>query len=201
MGENAQGWMKSFRDYMRGNVRFWRITVCISLLLGFFGGITVLAGLNAAMDATNTLEFCISCHSMRDNVYNEYKQTAHYLNRSGVRAICSDCHVPRGFAHKLMRKIRAANDVYATIVGTVDTKEKFEARRMEMATNEWNAMKASDSRECRNCHSFDAMKSSKQKPRAQERHAQAQQEGKTCIDCHKGIAHLLPKEYRGEEEE
>jgi nitrate/TMAO reductase-like tetraheme cytochrome c subunit len=28
----------------------------------------------------------------------------------------------------------------------------------------------------------------------------AQQEGKTCIDCHKGIAHLLPKEYTGDEE-
>jgi nitrate/TMAO reductase-like tetraheme cytochrome c subunit len=26
-------------------------------------------------------------------------------------------------------------------------------------------------------------------------HAQAKAEGKTCIDCHKGIAHLLPKEY------
>jgi nitrate/TMAO reductase-like tetraheme cytochrome c subunit len=23
----------------------------------------------------------------------------------------------------------------------------------------------------------------------------AKEEGKTCIDCHKGIAHQLPKEY------
>jgi cytochrome c-type protein NapC len=36
---------------------------------------------------------------------------------------------------------------------------------------------------------------------AQQRHLQAQQQGKTCIDCHKGIAHLLPKEYAAEEEE
>jgi cytochrome c-type protein NapC len=28
----------------------------------------------------------------------------------------------------------------------------------------------------------------------------ARKEGKTCIDCHKGIAHLLPKEYNENEE-
>jgi nitrate/TMAO reductase-like tetraheme cytochrome c subunit len=26
-----------------------------------------------------------------------------------------------------------------------------------------------------------------------------QKEGKTCIDCHKGIAHLLPKEFNEDE--
>jgi len=30
------------------------------------------------------------------------------------------------------------------------------------------------------------------KSRAQIRHAEGKQEGKTCIDCHKGIAHRLP---------
>jgi len=56
-------------------------------------------------------------------------------------------------------------------------------------------MKATDSRECRNCHSFPAMQKTKQRPRAQKNHATAQQRGKTCIDCHKGVAHLLPAEY------
>jgi nitrate/TMAO reductase-like tetraheme cytochrome c subunit len=31
--------------------------------------------------------------------------------------------------------------------------------------------------------------------------AQAQKDGKTCIDCHKGIAHLLPKEYNEPDDE
>ena len=47
----------------------------------------------------------------------------------------------------------------------------------------------------RNCHDFDNMLPSKQKPKAQKMHAQAKAEGKTCIVYHKGIAHLLPKEY------
>ena len=169
------------------------------ICLGFFGGMVILSGFSTAIEATNSLDFCVSCHEMRDNVFKEYKQSAHYSNRTGVMVTCSDCHVPKDWSHKIIRKLNAANDIYATLVGSVNTKEKFEAKRMEMATREWNTMKKSNSRECRNCHSFQAMKSSKQKPQAQQHHLQAQQEGKTCIDCHKGIAHLLPKEYAEEE--
>jgi hypothetical protein len=39
------------------------------------------------------------------------------------------------------------------------------------------------------------MERAKQRPRAQKNHASADARGKTCIDCHKGIAHLLPAEY------
>jgi len=165
------------------------------LVVGFVSGILFWGGFHTAMDATNTLEFCTGCHEMRDTVFQEYKETVHYTNRTGVRAVCSDCHVPKDWAHKVVRKIKASKEVYGKLVGTIDTKEKFEAKRMEMAEHEWASMKASDSRECRNCHAFDAMSVQKQKPKARENHAKAQKEGKTCIDCHKGIAHLLPKEY------
>ncbi len=165
------------------------------LVVGFFSGIIFWGGFNTALEQTNKLEFCIGCHEMRDTVYQEYKETIHYTNRSGVRAICSDCHVPKDWGHKMWRKMQASKEVWGAITGYVDTPEKFEAHRMEMATHEWERMKASGSRECRNCHNFDAMEAKKQKPKAQKMHAQAKAEGKTCIDCHKGIAHLLPKEY------
>lgn len=171
------------------------------LFVGFVSGILFWGGFHTAMDATNTLEFCIGCHEMRDTVYAEYKETVHYANRSGVRAVCSDCHVPKDWAHKVVRKIKASHDVYGTLMGTIDTKEKFEAKRMEMATNQWKGMKETDSRECRNCHTFEGMSALKQKPAAQKKHATATKEGKTCIDCHKGIAHLLPKEYKDPEDE
>jgi cytochrome c-type protein NapC len=100
----------------------------------------------------------------------------------------------------VMRKIKATGELWGKITGAIATKEKFEAHRMQLAQNEWNTMKATDSRECRNCHSFQAMMASKQRPAGQRDHAKAQREGLTCIDCHKGIAHLLPKEYKGEEE-
>ena len=169
------------------------------LAVGGVGGILFWGGFHTAMEATNTLEFCTGCHEMRDTVYQEYKETVHYTNRTGVRAVCSDCHVPKDWGHKVVRKIKATGEVYGKLMGHIDTPEKFEAKRMELATNEWNQMKASGSRECKNCHAFTAMNADKQRPRANAAHAKAPGEGKTCIDCHKGIAHLLPKEYNEDE--
>ncbi len=165
------------------------------LLVGFFAGIIFWGGFNTGLEATNRLEFCIGCHEMRDTVYQEYKETIHYTNRTGVRAICSDCHVPKDWTHKMWRKIQASRELWGKITGYVDTPEKFEKNRMEMATKEWARMKASNSRECFNCHHFDGMDLKRQKPKAQQKHTEAMQQGKTCIDCHKGIAHLLPAEY------
>jgi len=166
----------------------------------FFAGIIFWGGFNTGMEMTNTLEFCTTCHEMRDTVYQEYKETIHYSNRSGVRAICSDCHVPKDWAHKMIRKSKASFEIWGKITGSIDTKEKFEAKRMTLATHEWERMKESGSRECRNCHNFDAMSPELQKQTPYKKHMKAKEEGKTCIDCHKGIAHQLPKEYEEPDE-
>lgn len=171
------------------------------LTTGFFSGIFFWGGFNTAMEATNSLEFCISCHEMRDNVYQEYKKTIHYSNRTGVRAICSDCHVPKDWSHKMVRKIQASAELWGKLVGTIDTKEKFEANRLRMAEHEWARMKSVDSRECRNCHSFDSMDPERQKLRGAKMHQIAQEEKQTCIDCHKGIAHQKPKGMKEDEED
>jgi cytochrome c-type protein NapC len=178
-----------------------KYSMLVILVVGFFGGIIFWGGFNTGLEATNKLEFCISCHEMRDNVYQEYKQTIHYSNRTGVRAICSDCHVPKDWVHKMIRKSKASFEVWGKLTGVVDTKEKFEANRMRLATDEWARMKDSNSRECRNCHSFDAMNADKQNQTAYKKHMAAKAAGQTCIDCHKGIAHHLPKEYRDPDEE
>jgi cytochrome c-type protein NapC len=168
--------------------------------VSFVVGILFWGGFNTAMEATNSLEFCTTCHEMRDNVYQEYKETIHYSNRSGVRAVCSDCHVPKDWTHKIIRKVQASGEVWGKITGSIDTKEKFEAKRMQLATHEWARMKATNSRECRNCHNFDAMSPELQKQTPYKKHMKAKEEGKTCIDCHKGIAHHLPKEYQDPDE-
>ncbi|MBK5952327.1 pentaheme c-type cytochrome TorC [Rhodobium orientis] len=162
------------------------------LVAGGIGGVLFWGAFNTAMEMTNSLEFCISCHEMRDNVYQEYKQTVHFKNASGVRAICSDCHVPKDWVHKVVRKIQASNELFHKVIGTIDTKEKFEAHRLTMAQRVWDTMKATDSRECRNCHSFTAMHFEKQRPEAAKRMQKAMADGDTCIDCHKGIAHKMP---------
>jgi cytochrome c-type protein NapC len=175
---------------------FWtpsqRYAIATILIVGGFGGIGFWGSFNWAMELTNTETFCISCHEMALNAYREYKGTIHDTNPSGVRATCPDCHVPREWVHKVVRKVQATNELYHHVLGSIDTREKFEAKRLELAKNVWAAMKTTDSRECRNRHDFDAMDFTQQRGRARNRHQQALDEGKTCIDCHKGIAHKLP---------
>ncbi|HEX5130649.1 MAG TPA: NapC/NirT family cytochrome c [Usitatibacter sp.] len=168
------------------------------LALGGMGAV-VLVAIGALMVAgaaglawTNTEEFCIGCHEMRNNVYAEYQGTIHDTNRTGVRAVCSDCHVPREPGPLIVRKMRASMELWGHFTGVVDTKEKFEAHRAELAHRVWKRMKETDSHECRNCHKREKMDSEKQSDKAKARHAKGLAEGKTCIDCHFGIAHKEP---------
>jgi cytochrome c-type protein NapC len=198
MTDPRPGWIRrSWQALRRPSVKYSMLAL---LLLGFGGGIVFWGGFHTALEATNTLEFCISCHEMRDNVYKEYKETVHFTNRTGVRAICSDCHVPHAWGPKMIRKAKAALEVWGHLTGVIDTPAKFEAQRMELATHEWARMKAAGSQECRNCHAFDAMSGEVQKQSVYKKHMKAQAAGQTCIDCHKGIAHHLPKDYRDDDE-
>ena len=164
----------------------------VAALLGVFVGVGGMLGATAGLAWTNTEAFCTGCHEMRDNVYAEYKGTIHDSNRSGVRAVCADCHVPKEFGPKMIRKVHATWELYGAITGKINTKEKFEAHRYEMAKRVWASMKETDSRECRNCHSREGMSKELQSAKAQARHAKGVAEGKTCIDCHFGIAHTEP---------
>jgi cytochrome c-type protein NapC len=183
-------------------LEYWRILVSPSRTLslgfltigGFLGGILFWGAFNTALEATNTETFCVSCHEMRDNVFQELKSTIHYTNRSGVRATCPDCHVPHNWTNKIARKIQASKEVWGKIFGSISTREKFLDMRFELASHEWERLKANDSLECRNCHSAESMDISKQSQRAANAHQSFLFTGqKTCIDCHKGIAHRLPK--------
>jgi nitrate/TMAO reductase-like tetraheme cytochrome c subunit len=163
-------------------------------------GVIFWGGFNTAMEVTNTLDFCISCHEMEENVYREYTKTVHYTNRSGVRATCSDCHVPDPWIHKVVRKVQASNEVLHKVLGSIDTPEKFDAKRLQLARNVWKGMKATDSRECRNCHDFNSMNPEDQKKRSRKQHINGMQAGNTCIDCHKGIAHTKVHDQLSDEE-
>jgi cytochrome c-type protein NapC len=166
------------------------------LVIGIVFGIVLWGGFNWTLAMTNTEEFCISCHEMEATPYVELEDTVHFSNRTGVRATCPDCHVPRPWIHKVIRKIQASTELYHHfITGDVDTPEKFEAKRMHLAQSVWKAMKDTDSRECRNCHNYDSMDFDKQESRSADQHDEAIENGWTCIDCHKGIAHSLPEGF------
>jgi nitrate/TMAO reductase-like tetraheme cytochrome c subunit len=186
--------------WRRPKSRLW-LGVPVGGYLLFVFGVIFWTGFNMMLDYSNTEEFCISCHVMRDNLYVEYKETIHYSNRTGVRAVCADCHVPKEWFPKLYRKIEATlHEIPHWAIGTIDTREKFEARRMYLAKRVWGEMKASDSNECRNCHELPHMDLDKQQLSASRKHTLKRQteRGETCIDCHQGIAHTLPEDWEDE---
>jgi cytochrome c-type protein NapC len=168
------------------------LVVAASALAFFLVSAVLVVGGAAGLAWTETEKFCIGCHEMRDNVYAEYKDTIHAKNRSGVRAICSDCHVPHEPVALIKRKFAATWEVWGHLTGSIDTREKFEKARHPMAMRVWKRMKETDSLECRNCHTESAMDPEKQSEKAKSRHAKGRAEGKTCIDCHYGIAHKEP---------
>lgn len=174
----------------------WLIGIPIGGFLAVVVGAMLWEGMHFSLRATNTMEFCVSCHEMNEFVFEEYKETPHYQNASGVRAGCPDCHVPKALVPKVARKIQAAlNEVPGHFFGVIDTREKFEAHRPEMAKNVWSGMKENNSRECRSCHSYEAMSAQMQGRSASKKHSVEWRErfGDTCIDCHYGIAHKMPE--------
>lgn len=167
--------------------------------VAFVAGVGSLAGFDAGVHLTNAEDFCISCHEMAAAPYEEYKQTVHFKNAAGVRATCADCHVPAEWNERLIAKVRASKDVYHHLIGTLDTPEKFELHRLRMAETVWAKMKANDSRECRTCHDLRSMALDEQQGRASRKHQQMTENGQTCIDCHKGVAHELPPGFEDEQ--
>ena len=171
----------------------------VLVLAGFVAGVMFWGAFNTALELTNTEKFCTSCHEMRDNLFAELKSTIHFSNRSGVRATCPDCHVPHNWTDRIARKMQASKEVWGHLFGFIDTREKFVDKRLELALHEWARFKANDSLECRNCHNYDSMDFTRQSVRAQNMHSTyLANKSKTCIDCHKGIAHHLPHIPPGE---
>jgi len=193
----AKGWWKKLRAPSQ-------YSLLALLVFGISIGIALWGGVNMAMEWTNRSEFCTSCHEMTIP-YEELKKTVHYKNRSGTTVNCSDCHVassktPTDYLYKSLQKLFAARDIIGHITKVVDTPEKYEAHRLEMAKRVWDRMKSRDSKECRNCHSFATMDPDKQKSRSQIKHEEAQEDKITCIECHKGIAHKAVHHLLEEEE-
>jgi cytochrome c-type protein NapC len=178
-------------DLLReGDASMKKKAVLSWLILGIVIGVAGLATMNFALHATGSSEFCSSCHA--NDVTKEWMVSKHYSNQYGVRVGCSDCHVPQSFVPKILRKMKAAGEVYGHLTGVIDTPEKFEAKRKEMAESEWARHKANGGQECRNCHYMDTI-DNPEKEYLKDMHVGALESGQICIDCHKGVAHKAPE--------
>ncbi|NLC35802.1 MAG: pentaheme c-type cytochrome TorC [Alcaligenaceae bacterium] len=170
-----------------------RIGMGMLVTVSFIAGAFFWHYFNVGMEATNEEQFCISCHTMGDNLLPELQKTVHWQNRTGVRARCPDCHVPHDFTDKVARKMQASREVWAHLVGTIGTREKFNEHRIVLAQREWERFKANNSKECRNCHDYNSMDFNKMRVTSQMVMRRAAELNTSCVDCHKGIAHQLPE--------
>ena len=161
----------------------------IAVILGAAG----LGTVNYILHATSTNEFCYVCHSHEAFIQPEYEASSHFANASGVRADCADCHLPHDNWFELVwTKMVVSLDVIPEMMGKLDTAEKYEAHRGEMAEAVWRQFRENDSKFCRSCHDVAAMDLDAQERRTARQHSRAAENGKTCIECHYGIVHTLP---------
>lgn len=174
--------------------------VGLVLLGGFLAGFVFFIAFHFGMSATNSMDLCVSCHEM-EGVYQEYKKSTHYTNPSGVRATCSDCHVPHGktvgdWVAKFFVKLEVGTkDIYHHLLGTYPDQAAFEKKRWALAQNVLEDMKKHDSKECRGCHALGSMAFDAQDKSGAKKHQRAMESGdKTCVDCHSGLVHTLPDE-------
>ena len=166
----------------------------VVLVWGLAAGFVIFASVGSFMVYANSQAFCANaCHEMKDHMAKEFKDSIHDKNKSGVRATCPDCHVPHDYIPNYLAKLGLFSDIWGHFVTrSISTKEKFEAKRYELAKRVWVDMKKNDSRECRHCHNTAKMDPEKQTEKARLRHEKGRKERMTCIDCHFAIAHSEP---------
>jgi cytochrome c-type protein NapC len=168
------------------------LSVLTLLAVGILLGVAGVIAFDVSLHATSTEKFCISCHEMAtlpNSPYEQLKTTAHFSNRTGVTATCSDCHLPHEFVPKMIRKVEASREVWGHMTGIIDTPEKYAEHLPAMKAREIARLQANDSQECRNCHTPERMQPELQSKMAQRSHKPERMQGKSCIDCHAGIAH------------
>jgi nitrate/TMAO reductase-like tetraheme cytochrome c subunit len=172
--------------------RKWLLGIPIGGFLAVGLGAVALGTLNFVLHETSTTEFCFGCHSHEQSIRPEYEASSHFSNQAGVQADCADCHMPHGWFRYTWKKMVVSLDIVPELMGKLDTKEKFESHRGEMAKSVWAQYRDNDSEFCRHCHNPERMDLDKQDRRAGRSHAKAVTSGETCIDCHQGIVHALP---------
>lgn len=172
----------------------WLLGIPLGGFIAFALGAVALGTTNYVLHETSTTEFCYVCHSHQEFIRPEYEASSHFINPAGVRAGCSDCHLPHDNWFELVwTKAVVSLDIIPEVMGKLDTAEKYEAHRAEMAEAVWRQFKANDSKFCHSCHSIDAMDLDAQDRKVARRHSQAAERGETCIDCHYGIVHKEPE--------
>lgn len=160
--------------------------VLYALTIGGVAGVGFMLFLIEFDELTSTEAFCTSCHSMQFAA-ETYRQSAHYLPVSGVRASCGDCHVSEGVFSATWDHFLGSKDLLAQIFGPDYDDPVINALHLPdsaFAARRW--FKATDSATCLRCHQLDAIQGKRAGTLAIHREETAD---KSCIDCHINLVH------------
>lgn len=134
------------------------------ILIGVFVGITLFAGTAGTMQATDSPEFCSSCHIM-DEAYQSFTESNH------ASLSCNDCHAPSdSLTSKLAFKAKAgASHIYMNTLGSDQIPDVIHAKEESREVIEAN---------CISCHEAGL---------ENVEYHDVKEGG--CIDCHRQVPH------------
>jgi cytochrome c-type protein NapC len=163
----------------------------VLVLAGFVAGVVFWGGFNTALELTNTEKFCTGCHEMRDNVFAELKSTIHFTNRS-VRARA----VPIATSAQVVDRQDRAQD--ASLQGGLGPSIRHHRHKENSSTIGSSCATRMGTLQGQRLPGMPQLPQHRSMDIPSSRRASVAHQRflftaeKTCIDCHKGIAHKLP---------
>lgn len=160
-----------------------------ALITGMIIGAGLILGGNRMMTATSTNEYCMSCH-IHTHADEAWTKSPHYLNASGVRTGCVDCHLPpKGSFKHLTAKVRTGlHDLYAFYFKDHESFDWESKRQLE------HAVKIVFNESCVHCHQelFPKGLSSEGGTAHLYYEQNAEKLNLQCINCHLDVGHYNP---------
>jgi len=167
----------------------------ISILIGAFvaGGVAGAAAMIVSIEVnrhTSTEAFCTSCHTMATVAADpHYVASRHISNSEAVRPSCGDCHIRKTnwFVETYIHIKSGVRDVIAELTQNFDDPKVWDARRVELAKEVRDTMRAEDNATCKDCHTVGSITPASQAGQAS--HAMLRDHKMACVDCHTNLVH------------
>ena len=122
--------------------KFW-----IWFLPGVLAGILIIGAGSVAVNKTSTDEYCNSCHEIHPHSTISWKQSVHYVTKSGTRTGCVECHLPpHGEGYLMAKAVTGARDLWGKWTKDPESFDWEEKGTIEHARN--HVYEAS----CLSCH-------------------------------------------------
>jgi nitrate/TMAO reductase-like tetraheme cytochrome c subunit len=154
---------------------------------------------NKAVIYSSSDAFCgTACHSMTW-ASDAYHQGPHFINASGVRANCGQCHIPYDSSHAtateyvqmlLFKAARGAKDFWYESRKTVATKEEWENQRPQLQAEFESYLQAHNYITCRDCHSLEAFGGPRSQMKVLIHKDIIKANAVDCLQCHSNIGHV-----------